>query len=928
MRHLFTVLLLFAGAVLYAQETTGSVIGVITDKEMNNDPLPFANVQIKGSAKGTTTDMDGLYEISGVEPGTYTIVISFVGYETLEVPNISVQAGKVTELNTALGAGSVSLDEVVVTTTARRDSETALLLDQKKAIEIKESIGAQQLTKLGVTDVATATTKISGVTSSEASGDVFVRGLGDRYLSTTLNGLPVPSDDIERKNIDLSLFPTRVIQNVSISKTYGTENSADQASGNINITTRELAGDQEFSIGLRGGVNTNVMQDGVRDNFKLSPNTDDITMGFYKQSMPTSQALTQQTWNTQSIENPINYRYAVTAGKRINEKVSIFFTGSQSRNYEYREGVFREYRSNAVRDTITDAVNYSKNINTTGLLNLTYYVNANNKLKFNSLFINKLTDEVYEGGRNGEGSIYEETDTDEDLSQFVRDQNLKQTRLWINQLAGTHQLSEKQLLEWAAGYNMVDADEPNRIRNEVNFKDDFVQFGRTGGFQQRKSLQEIDDREINGLIKDQIKFIDEEEKLFNINFGANYRNKKRDFKSQFYGLEERTTNTLNPTSIDDLSSYLTQENVDNGSLNVNILQEDIYDGTLQSISGFANFNVGIKNFNVNVGLRYEHDDIDVNFDVGNYPGRIGISEKTYSNLYPSLNMKYNFNNQHGIRFATSRTITLPEFKEIAPFEYVSPTGQVTRGNPDIEASTNYNYDLKYEYFITPAQLISLAGFYKTIENPINKVQDRGSSGVFSFFNSAEEAKVYGLELETRVDLIKSAETDKGYDLNLNLNATRMWHEQDLKEIYDEDGNFIRTFRYNGKTETGLQGASDWIFNSSLSFATKSENEFNATVTANYASDKIFALGAAEVQTNSETYYNDEIIEKGFVTLDAVLSKDFAKHWNLRLIGRNLLNPTIERTQKVKPVNTGIETNKVVRSYTRGTTLSLGLNYSF
>ena len=415
MKHLFTLLVLFVSALGMAQETTGSIVGVITDKEMNNDPLPFANVQISGATKGTTTDMDGLYEISDVEPGTYTIVISFVGYETLQVPNIKVEAGKVTELNTALGAGSVSLDEVVVTTTARRDSETALLLDQKKAVEIKESIGAQQLTKMGITDVATATTKISGVTSSEASGDVFVRGLGDRYLSTTMNGLPVPSDDIERKNIDLGLFPTRVIQNVSISKTYGTESSADQASGNIDITTRELAGEEEFSIGIRGGVNTNVMQSGVRDNFKLSPNSNDITMGFYKQKIPVSQSLTQQTWNTESIENPINYRYAVTAGKRVSEKLSIFFTGSQSRNFEYREGVFREYRSNAVRDTITDAVNYSKNINTTGLLNLTYYANANNKIRFNSLFINKLTDEVYEGGRNGEGSIYEETDTNEDL---------------------------------------------------------------------------------------------------------------------------------------------------------------------------------------------------------------------------------------------------------------------------------------------------------------------------------------------------------------------------------------------------------------------------------------------------------------------------------------------------------------------------------
>lgn len=929
MRHLFTVLLLFTCALASAQETTGSVVGVISDKEMNNDPLPFANVQIKGTSKGTTTDMDGLYEISSVEPGTYTIVISFVGYETLEVPNVSVEAGKVTELNTGLGASSVSLDEVVLTTTVRRDSETALLLDQKKAIEIKESIGAQQLSKIGVSDVATATTKISGVTSSEGSGDIFVRGLGDRYLSTTLNGLPVPSDDVERKNIDLGLFPTKIIENVGISKTYSAKGYADQASGNIDITTRTLSGDEEFSFGIQGGFNSNVMQSGVRDNFKLSPNSSDITMGFYSQPMSTQQAIVGQTWNTESMENPIDYKYTITAGKKLSEKLSLFFAGSQSRSFDYREGVFRQFKSNYLEDSLTDATEYSKTINTTGLLDLTYRANSSTKLKFNSLFINKLSDNVYEGGRNGEGAFYEETAQAEGLSQFIRDQNIKQTRLWINQLVGSHFLSDKNKLEWAVGYNMVDADEPNRIRNEVNFdkERDFVQLGRNGGFQQRKSTQEIDDRELNGYLKDQITFIDTEDRTLNLNIGGNYRNKKRDFLSQFFGVEAGSANAVNPPSIDNLSSVFTQDNFDNGLLELNVLPKDSYEGELKSYGGYADVNIGFGKFDVNFGLRYEYDEINVDFNVGNYPGRTGNSNKTYSEVYPSFNMKYNFNEKHGIRFATSRTITLPEFKEMAPFEYVSPTGQVTRGNPDIEASTNYNYDLKYEYFISPSQLVSLAGFYKTIEDPINKVQDRGAAGVFSYFNSGDQARVYGLELETRLDLIKTSQ-DQGYGLNLNLNATRMWHEQDLKEIYNENGSFVRTFRYKGLTETGLQGASDWIFNSSLNFSTNSENEFNASVTANYASDKIFALGAPVVQTESDFNYNDEIIEKGFVVLDVVLSKDFGEHWNIRLVGRNLLNPDVERTQKARPNTTGVESNNVVNSYSNGAGFSLGLNYSF
>src|SRR5680860_448252 len=144
-------------------------------------------------------------------------------------------------------------------------------------------------------------------------------------------------------------------------------------------------------------------------------------------------------------------------------------SGSQSANFEHRKGVYREFRANFINDSITDAETFSKTINTTGLATLGYKFNGKNEVKVTSLFINKLTDEVFEGGRNGEASSFEETEPAEGLAQFIRDQNIKQTRLWINQLAGNHNLSDNNELDWAVGYNRVDADEPNRIRNEVNF---------------------------------------------------------------------------------------------------------------------------------------------------------------------------------------------------------------------------------------------------------------------------------------------------------------------------------------------------------------------------------------------------------------------------------------------------------------------------
>ncbi len=928
------MLALVSGMIMSAQDT-GSIAGNLTDKELNNEPLPFANILIKGTTKGTQSDFDGLYEIANLEPGSYTLVLSYLGYETVELPNILVEAGKVTTVNVPMGASEgVALEEVVVTTTARKDSEVALLLDQKKAVEIKESIGAVQLAKIGVSDVATATTKISGVTSSEASGDVFVRGLGDRYLSTTLNGLPIPSDDVEKKNIGLGLFPTRIIQNVSVSKTYAAASSADQSSGTINITSRELSGSEELSVRARVGGNSNVLQGGVRDNFKGSPNANNTSFGFYDQNLDTRDLITRQGWNTVQQDNPINYSFSLSAGKRIKENLAVFLAASQSRSYEYAQGLFREFSRNALRDTITDATNFSTNTNTTALLDLSYKINDKNRIKSSTFFVNKISDLVFEGGRNGEASVFEETERPEGLFQFIRDQNLKQTRLLTTQLLGTHQLSDKNTLSWAGGFNKVNADEPNRIRNEVNFDPDgdFVQLGRTADFQQRKSKQTIEDTEFNGYLKDVLRLIEEDDKTLKLEFGLNYRNKSRDFNSQFIGVREVSRNAINPPSIDNLGSIFQQSNFDNGLLRLNVLIPDFYSGELDSKAAFVDFNWGEKKWNINGGLRYQADDIDVNYDVGNINPRIGAANKSYNNLYPTANIKYDVNEKNAVRFAFSRTITLPEFKEISPFEYVAPTGQVTRGNPNIEASTDLNYDLKWEYFPSAGQLVSVATFYKDISDPINTVQDRGAAGVFSYFNSGEKAEVFGIELETKLDLIKPItneedDTVSGYGLNLNFNASRMWHTQDLKEVRNEDGSLVRTFRYKGLTETDLQGASDWILNTSLNFTESSDNPLSASLTANYASDKIFSLGSALNQTNTNIEFNDAIIEKGFVVLDAVVSKEIGEHVTVRLIGRNLLNPEIERTQLIRP-SSGIETEEIVRSYSVGAQFSLGFSYRF
>lgn len=891
------------------------ISGKILDKEMNNEPLPFANILIKDSETGTTSDFDGNYSFY-VKSGTYSLVFSFIGYETLIKENIVVTSEPVILEDIILGSSEgVALDEVVVQGTTRRESESSLLTTQQNAIIIKESIGSERLDKLGVSNAASATSKISGVTKNEASGDIYIRGLGDRYLSTTMNKLPIPSDDVEKKNIDLNLFSTNIIQNVGISKTYNTSNYADQASGNVDITSKKYSRNK-FSIGARVGSNTNVMESSVWNDFKASQNINDATLGFYSKKYALVDAITLQSWNTETRSTPIDFKLDFSGERKFqlfDKDLSVFLTASHGAANSYQEGIFKSYRSNVLDNSFTDATNYSTIINTTALIDLKYRLNTDNRIGYNTLFVNKSADNVYEAGRNGEGYVFDQDPQEE--GAFVRDQNLKQTRMFVNQFTGSHNLTETNKLEWAAGYNYVWAEEPNRIRNEVNILDEnTVQFAHVGDYQQRKSSQKIVDDEINGYINDQLTFKEESEHPLKLNIGVNYRKKERDFNSLVVGVRAKGVQT---PSIDDLNVVFKKTNFDNGTLILRERKPDLYLANLDVFAGYTNLDFEWTKLSGNLGLRYEIDEIDVIWDVSNYVGRIGSLSNDYNNLLPSLNLKYGINELSAFRLAASKTLTLPEFKELAPFEYVSPTGRVTVGNPELQESTNLNLDFKWELYPSAKELISVTGFYKNIQDPINLAQTRGSSGNFTYDNTGEQADVIGLELETRLGIVKSEDGDSN-EVNFNFNITKMWFEQDL----------YKEFQYSDKTSSGLQGASDLILNASLSYSNNKENELGATLTGNYSSDKIYALGAPEDFVNSDILYNDEIIEQGFFTLDFVLRKKLNENFSMSFKGMNLLDPIIEQTQKVKDIPTQVETNETVVSYKKGVNLQLGLKYTF
>ena len=905
-------LYLLMAPVLFSQDRA-IVSGLVTENQTSKIPIPFANVFVKESKVGTTTDFDGRYTLD-LPIGKWTLVFSFLGYQTEEVAlNLQSNGERIVVVDQKLSiAKGFSLDEVVVKSTAiSGQKEVSMLQVQKEASMIKEVVGSERLVKTGASNAAVAAQQISGVSRSEGSGDLFIRGLGDRYRFTSINRLPVPSDDVTQKNIDLGLFSTGIISNVALLKTYNAGSYADQSSGGIDITTRSTL-KKTGSASLSSGLNSKVIGSNMRNTIMMQ----NVSLGLYRQTSSVLNNITEQSWSTQSTAPNYNYGGSISGSHtwELSENTTLtgFGTLRQKSSSRHREGIFKSYRSNVLRRSFTDAEIFSHKVNTTGLLRLGLYFNNAHKISYNFIYINTLEDRLFEQGRNGEGYVFDQDPKESEA--FVRDQNLKQTRITIQQLSGKHTITDANKILWGLGLNRVSASEPNRIHNEVNIFDKEIRFAHVGGFQQRKSSQYISDTEYCGYLENTWSNSPSDDKKLNLTLGGNFRNKSRNFKSLFAGV--RALGVQVRGGVDDFHHIFNSKNFDNNRLTLKKRPEDTYNSGLSTLGfyGIAHFNLGV--WSGSVGLRYEVNRIDVRWDVANYPGRIGTMEKDYQNLLPSLNIKYAIDTHHALRVAASQTISMPEMKELSPFYYESPTGRVTQGNPDLERSDVYNLDLKWEWFPQSDEMVSLSSFYKHILQPINSVQTNGSSGYFYYENTGETARIYGLELEGRWNALKYESGSTA--LRSGGALTRMWVRQDLKD----------KFQYKDIKTAGLQGASQWIFNVYTTYTTDGSSPFQATLSANYTSDKIMVLGGPEDFSNRSTLYNDEIIEKGFVSVNMVLSQQLGSFFKVSLAAKNLLNPDIIQTQKIRNIQTGMETQETVRSYQNGMEISLSMNFSF
>lgn len=869
--------------------------GRVKDSQ-SKEPLIGATVKVIGSDVASVTDIDGNFQLSGLKDGIYDIEIKYIGYKTAVKRQVKIEDNKVTTLDFEMETDNRVLAGVEVVAKANRESENVTMMEQKRSVIAVQTIGAQELSRKGISDAQAAVAKISGISKQEGVKNVFVRGLGDRYNFTTLNRFPLPSEDPEYKNIALDFFSTDIIQSIDVNKAFYSNTPADVAGADINITSKELTGDGKFNVSLSGGFNTKTLSsdfmrlDGV-DMFgfadKTQPGGNLDTYSFKNSLDPSKQNL------------QINQSYTISGGKKFllgenRNPLKLYLVAGHNKNYTHYE---EEVRNSITTGELSqDMEGDISQVETSqiAMANLEYTHNKKHSLAYNFMMVHATKESV--GDYLGMDADYQSSDTYEG---FMRRQQTNDNLLFVNQLISKWTLGRNIGLNAGLSYNTINGNEPDRrINNLVKTDSGYVPMKGTGI--QQRYFSELDEKDLNARASLVYKLNDGFDNNSNVQIGYMGRFVDDDFEAVEYDMSvvRQTVFDINHISFDD---YYNQDNYAGGmfQLDRNI---DKYGVSKNIHSAYAEATYQFTpKFIANLGLKYDDVDMKVNYNV-NRGGSRGEQEIDKSYFLPSLNLRYNINDKHALRLAASKTYTLPQAKEISPFRYVSVSFN-SQGNPNLKPSDNYNIDLKWDWYISPSEIFSITGFYKYIKNPISRIEIASAGGFLSYENISDHATAAGVEMEMKKHIFSRSLENNGMSrLTLGVNGAYTYTCAKVPLATDPSGS-------------QLEGAAPWIVNADLTYLFRKDgNSFTGALVFNYFSDRIYTIGTEGYQ---------DIMENGIPTLDFVASAQIGKHFTINLKARYLLDAAHQLTRKGNATNSEV----VLSKYKKGTDFSIGLSYN-
>jgi len=958
------ILLLFVNIIIFGQ--TGAIKGVVIDKK-NKETIIGANVVISGTTIGKSTDLNGEFILDKLQPGKYTLKISFISYTTVEVKDIKVESNKTTNIKVEIEEKSTSLQGVTVVERKRTDTELSIMSSIKQSSLVVSGVSSQQIAKSQDKDASEVIRRIPGITIIDGRF-VVVRGLIERYNSVWLNNAATPSSESDTRAFSFDVIPSNMIDRLMVYKTPAPELPSDFAGASVQIFTKNIPDQNSISIGYTAGMLSGTtfndfyrykggktdwlgFDDGTRDLPDGFPSTEEFNKlgnfnGTPEQIAAQKAEITRlgrsfnKIWTADKMKAPINNSFNVSINRKF--KVSETEFGmiasiNYSNSFDYNSVFKNGYIS---YDTIKDKPSYSykftdeeysNNVKMGALFNWSILVNKNNSFEFRNI-LNQYgnTKTILRSGRE----YYYSADG---VPIKATELGYTSRTTYSGQFGGQHKLfQQKSNIDWTFGYSYANKNQPDNRRTFSTFYDAEGDTTNPNYGKYALAITKDANTDYNGrLFKDMFEKIyigafniTQKTTLFGIDpefkAGFYYESKKREFNARNIGFTMAKSSTFNINLFQSLEEIYKDTNINyvNGlRVDEKTNPSDSYKAENKNISYYLGVKLPILGlFSFYAGFRIENNEqILSGYDnKTNLPLEIII--KT-ADFFPSLNITYSITEKSLVRFAYGLTVNRPEFREIAPYSYYDFALKSTvYGNDSLKNAYVQNFDLRYEVYPSVSEMINIGFFYKKFENPIEAslFPTSGSGGWDYLFVNTKSSTSLGAEIDMRKSFSKFTSSSSFINnlkfITLTLNASYIYSK------ILTDASYVRD------KERPMQGQSPFIINTGIYF----QNEKGLMVSAlyNVIGKRIMYVG----NPNSPHIY-----EMPFHLLDLSVNKIINKHLTFKFGIKNLLDDKVIFKQVVtfnKDINNDgvgdgeVDREQITKEYKPGRYFSLGFSFQF
>ncbi len=932
MNRIFAVALVAAlpSAGLFAADIKGQVCDSKT-----GEALIGATVQVDGTNIASATDINGHFSLSGLEEGhRYRLTVSYVAYKTKNIDG--VQASSQPQMTSvALTPDEQTLGEVTVSAVARRNTEAAMVQVAKNSPVIVNNVSAQEISKTQDTNAGEVIRRVPGVSLIDDKF-VMVRGLSQRYNNVWINGGAAPSSEADSRAFSFDLIPSAQIDNMQIVKTPSPEYPADYTGGFIVVNTKDIPVENMFQVQVGGNWNTATHF----QNFDYSKGSGTDFLGFDSGLRSLSGGF-NSVFNTFSgsdaidlTSNKLNNDWIVKSRKPIGDvKLSANLgrrwkiAGHQmgmiaAINYTNEYRTFRDMQNNqfGVYDERNDRSiylsnsidnQYNHNVRLGAMLNFTLLSRGgNNKYQFKNIF-NQLGNDRYTN-RYGKD---EQSNTTRSAEYYYRSRTT-----YNGQFTGKHTLANDEL-DWSLSYSYANRNVPDRRRYVVSdaLETDVIQL--TTGNDISREWTRLDEHIFSAAVNDSHSF------RFGtwtpvLKAGAYGEYRTRNYKTRELIYSWNTSTTQLPAGLRKMDMPTLLSNSEYfGAEKLYLLEEpnmrDNYKGNNTMGAAYLAATLPIGKLSIYAGLRYEYDKMELVTNTRDDRESPFSHFYTYNDLFPSFNATWKFNDSHQLRFSYGKTVNRPEFREVSPSVFYDfDLAADVKGNTDLTPCYVQNFDIRYEFYPSRGEMISVALFYKYFDSPIEWTYTLagGNRLIYSYMN-ADKANTYGVELDIKKDLSFIGLRGLSWSFNGALIKSRVDFSQQTTQ----------------ENHRPMQGQSPFLVNTGF-FYKNEKLQFDAALLYNCIGKRIIGVGRNEGSTTgNETLRVPDSYEMPRSVIDLSLSKRFGTHWEVKFNVRDLLAQKVYYKEFLTAnINDGTkkEVEQVTRSFRPGRNIGLSIAYNF